>query len=286
LREVYDLDYQQVTKEFRKMSQAEWIMKKRKASKEAQVSDPSKTSVAMQEGLGYPFEHCSVKRTNIDNASSEKTTRVTTRRATKCDCVARSRQCDFSYTRLFDSIPRSEVRFIVLDTPRKDVMKEDVNTQVASPNKNTNDELTSKSSPSARTFVQKYDDMSLESPWACNDDEVKDSNDETRVESTTQETVLHTTAFESLIAVTSLPDVQVICTEKKKLNVNGYVWKRYFRTKFAANEEHKENTPSKPEYLPISVYTLERIVHFCACNEQHPSEYSGLGLRLQVQFVF
>ena len=91
-------------------------------------------------------------------------------------------------------------------------------------------------------------------------------------------------AFESLIAVTSLPDVQVICTEKKKLNVNGYVWKRYFRTKFAANEEHKENTPIKPEYLPISVYTLERMVHFCACNEQHPSEYSSLSLR--VQFVF
>jgi hypothetical protein len=103
LREVYDLDYQQVTKEFRKMSQAEWIMKKRKASKEAQVSDPSKTSVAMQEGLGYPFEHCSVKRTNIDNASSEKTTRVTTRRATKCDCVARSRQCVQSYEHFFEA---------------------------------------------------------------------------------------------------------------------------------------------------------------------------------------
>ena len=150
-------------------------------------------------------------------------------------------------------------------------------------NKNTNDELTSKSSPSARTFVQKYDDMSLESPWACNDDKVKDSNDETRVESTTQETILHTMAFESLIAVTSLPDVQVICTEKKKLNVNGYIWKRYLGTKFAKDEEH-EKTPSKPEYLPIAVYTLERIVHFCACNEQHPSEYFGIGLKLQFGF--
>ena len=32
--------------------------------------------------------------------------------------------------------------------------------------------------------------------------------------------------------------------------------------KVAANEEHKENTPSEPEYLPISVYTLEHIVQF------------------------
>ncbi len=149
---------------------------------------------------------------------------------------------------------------------------------------NTNDELISKSSQSARTSVQNYSDISLESLCACNDDELKDTNDKTLFESTTQESVLHTTAFKSLIAVTSLPDVHVICTEKKKLNVNGYIWKRYLGTKFAKDEEHKK-TLSKPEYLPISVYTLERIVHFCACNKQHSSEYFGIGLKLKFGFL-
>jgi hypothetical protein len=58
----YSLTSKQITSEFRKMYKAEWIRKRRIISKKV---NPTKTSPPIYSGLGYPFENCSFKRTNI-----------------------------------------------------------------------------------------------------------------------------------------------------------------------------------------------------------------------------
>ena len=95
----YNLTSKQITSEFRKMYKAEWIRKRRIISKKV---NPTKTSPPIYSGLGYPFENCSFKRTNIPDREPNKKKHRPSRQATKCSCSVHGKQCVQSYDHFFE----------------------------------------------------------------------------------------------------------------------------------------------------------------------------------------
>jgi hypothetical protein len=115
----------------------------------------------------------------------------------------------------------------------------------------------------------------LARPSSTKDDDNEDINDNTPItESTTQESTTQNTTFDCLITVALLPDVTVICTNKTKFSVTGYIWKKYFCSSSVSNDGNDELAQSTPKYLPISYSSLQRVVDFCTCNEQSPCKHA------------
>ena len=115
----------------------------------------------------------------------------------------------------------------------------------------------------------------LARPSSTKDDDNEEINDNTRItESTTQESTTQNTTFDCLITVASLPDVTVMCTNKTKFSVTGYIWKKYFCSSSVSNDGNDELAQSTPKYLPISYSSLQRVVDFCTRNEQNPCKHA------------
>lgn len=104
----YNLTSGQIMKEFRKMRNAEALSKKRANAKFFQAfCNPTKTTAPISHGVGYPFENCSFKQSNISTTvqdiEAEKARHNTARQATKCKCFSLERQCVASFEQFFEA---------------------------------------------------------------------------------------------------------------------------------------------------------------------------------------